>query len=608
MSIVNDGLVLYFDAIDNAVNGVHDGSTTVWVDLSGNRNNGTLHGGTGGENFLHFNGSSWVNCGERNPSKITLEILVKYDEIGGSSSESNSTVGNWQSGGYGIQQKNGLHSANINIGGTWYHLYGSAPKTENIVHLALTYDNSTIKLYENGHKVAETSISGNIKPPSGSTVLSIGSNPDGASFGINGLKGNVYSVRLYERALSAAEIFGNYKYDYGRFIGNNNEILLVQSAENSSNETTSCSLTLENCTVGNTLILAYAIRGNGNNPTLTDGWEKIGGGNVDAASDLVHKLYFAKKKVESTTESITLTQTTTGRIYLVCGEFSGNFNVIMRNDMANIGSGDYKVTANKNNATDIILYGVTSSRYATGGGRGQKCEPNDLTKLQGNDTAERLACWFDNGNGAVSHTFKTAENTGTNYIAIVECVQLISKKSKYLIRNNDIIYTIQNDSLVEVVGDLNAQLFIDNGVDDIPSGTLLMTLSKPELLCWEDTEKDLPKLTATVTATPVGQYITKVIDMSNASISGINNVTVECTGTPWFSCSFDGGITWMEYSGGTWIEVELYGMAKETLISITSDEWYLATSGIDRFIMRVLLRSSSDSLTNLSVNFLNVTT
>ena len=135
-----------------------------------------------------------------------------------------------------------------------------------------------------------------------------------------------------------------------------------------------------------------------------------------------------------------------------------------------------------------------------------------------------------------------------------------------------------------------------------------MTLSKPELLCWEDTEKDLPKLTATVTATPVGQYITKVIDMSNASISGINNVTVECTGTPWFSCSFDGGITWMEYNGGTWIEVELYGMAKETLISITSDEWYLATSGIDRFIMRVLLRSSSDSLTNLSVNFLNVTT
>lgn len=60
MSIVNDGLVLYFDAIDNAVNGVHDGSTTVWVDLSGNGNNGILNGGTWGENFLHFDGRSWV--------------------------------------------------------------------------------------------------------------------------------------------------------------------------------------------------------------------------------------------------------------------------------------------------------------------------------------------------------------------------------------------------------------------------------------------------------------------------------------------------------------------------------------------------------------------
>lgn len=75
------------------------------------------------------------------------------------------------------------------------------------------------------------------------------------------------------------------------------DITLIQQAENSSNGTTSCSLTLENCTVGNTLILAYVIRGSGNNTTLSDGWKKVGGGNVDASDgNLYQKLYFAKRK------------------------------------------------------------------------------------------------------------------------------------------------------------------------------------------------------------------------------------------------------------------------------------------------------------------------
>ena len=401
MSIVNDGLVLYFDAIDNAVNGVHDGSTTVWVDLSGNGNNGTLNGGTWGENFLHFDGRSWVNCGERNPSKITLEVLVKYDEIGGSSVESNSTVGNWESGGYGIQQKNGLHSANINIDGTWYHLYGSAPKTENIVHLALTYDNSTIKLYENGRKVAETSISGNIKSPSRATVLSIGSNPNGTAFGINGLKGNVYSVRLYDRALSADEVFGNYKYDYGRFVLS-------------------------------------------------------------------------------------------------------------------------------------IIY-------------------------------------------------------------------------KYLIRDGSTIYTVQNNSLVEVVGDLNAQLFIDNGVDEIPSGTLLMTLSNPEVLCWTNAEK-LPTLTATVKGIPEPQIVmSKEIDLMDGSIKGINGVTVDCKGDVLFAVSFDKKATWMMHNGTEWVAVsdKLAGMTKTEFEAITAEQWQPKYEASSDMYIRCILFDETQSITTVNIDFIN---
>ena len=380
------------------------------------------------------------------------------------------------------------------------------------------------------------------------------------------------------------------------------DITLIQQAENSSNETTSCSLTLENCTVGNTLILAYAIRGNGNNPTLTDGWEKIGGGNVDADyGNTYHKLYFAKKKIENTTETITLTQTTTGRIYLVCGEFSGNFNVVMRDDMANIGSGDFKVTANKKNTTDVILYGVTSSYYTTG--RLQKCEPNDLTKLQGSDTAERLTCWFDNGNGAVSHTFETAKDTGTNYISIVECVQLIPKKPKYLIRNNDIVYTVQNDSLVEVVGGLNAQLFLDNGVDEIPSGTLLMTLSNPEVLCWTDSDK-VPTLKATVQGVPTGAHavISDHIQVDHPSIYGISSVVSTASDGATFLLSFDGG-AWMKYNDGTWSASDV-GMTAAELMAIPSNAWISVINSAQYMQLKATLEGV-ETVTQVVFNYNN---
>ena len=382
-------------------------------------------------------------------------------------------------------------------------------------------------------------------------------------------------------------------------------ITLIQQAENSSNEVTSCSLTLENCTVGNTLILAYVVRGNGNNPTLTDGWEKVGGGNVDADyGDTYHKLYFAKKKIESTTEAITLTQTTTGRIYIVCGEFSGKFNVVMCDDMANIGSGDYKVTANKGNTDDVILYGVTSSYYS-GTGRLQKCEPNDLTKLQGSDTAERLVCWFDNGNGALSHTFTTVTGSGSNLIAIVECVQL-ADIVKYLIRDGSTIYTVVDNAFVEVQGELNAQLFIDNGVEEIPSGNLLIGLSNPEVLCWKDGDK-VPILKATVQGVPFPQTIQSVdYDMTHSTILGIEKVIAEATDGVLFAVSFDEGATWKIWTGTAWgvLSEQESGMSVEALNGITSEQWN-EVDVTGRYRFWITLSNADDKFKSLVVDYIN---
>ena len=215
---MENNLLIYFDAIDNTGTGTHADDTTTWSDLSGSGNDGTIYGAAWSDRYLLFDGNSWVNCGQQNPRFLTLEAYVKFNAVGGSNEESNAVVGNWQSGGYGIQQKNALHAANININGTWYHVYGTVPSTDRAVHLTVSYDGSVIKFYENGVKVSEQSVSGSIKSPTYNTVLSVGSNPNGASLGISGLSGCVYVIRLYDKALSDAEVLSDYEYDYERYV------------------------------------------------------------------------------------------------------------------------------------------------------------------------------------------------------------------------------------------------------------------------------------------------------------------------------------------------------------------------------------------------------
>lgn len=349
-------------------------------------------------------------------------------------------------------------------------------------------------------------------------------------------------------------------------------ITLVQQAENSSNGVTSCSLTLENCTIGNTLILAYAVLGQGNIPTLSDGWDFIGGGNVVSLTSQSYQcIYFAKKVVENSIETVTLTQENTNIIYMICGEYSGEFSVLIRNDMAKAGTSNFTVTTQKNNDSDVIVYGVSSSAYLSG--RAQSSNPSDLIKLQGNADAERLACWFDNGTGALSHDFTTCVFSG-EYIAIVECVQLLPKTNKYLIRDNTTIYTVSDGALAEVQGTLNADLFTTYGTNEIPSGNLLMTLASPEVLCWKDSDI-VPTLKATVQGTPIGEHdvISDDIRIGHESIFGITSVEATASDGATFSLSFDNG-AYMVYdtSSSAWVASDV-GMSATELVAIPTDAW-----------------------------------
>lgn len=180
-------------------------------------------------------------------------------------------------------------------------------------------------------------------------------------------------------------------------------------------------------------------------------------------------------------------------------------------------------------------------------------------------------------------------------------------QSIYLIRNNDTIYTIQNDALVEVVGDLNAQLFIDNGVEDIPSGTLLMTLSNPEVLCWTDSDI-VPTLTATVKGIPNPQIvISKEIDLMHSSIKGIESVTIECKGDVLFAVSFDKKATWMMHNGTEFVEVSdgLAGMTKTEFEAITTEQWQPKYEASSDMYIRCILLDETQSVTKVDIDFIN---
>lgn len=198
------------------------------------------------------------------------------------------------------------------------------------------------------------------------------------------------------------------------------------------------------------------------------------------------------------------------------------------------------------------------------------------------------------------------KNSSTIYLATTSPVVDLTI-IKYLIRDNSSIYTITDGVLTEVSGTLNAQLFNDYGVDAIPDGTLLMTLSNPEVLCWTDAET-LPTLTATVKGIPQPQVIvSEEINLMNGSIKGIESVNIDCKGEPVFALSFDKKVSWLMHNGTNWIEVldELTGMTKTEFEAITTEQWQTQYEASSDMYIRCTLLDNTQSITSITLNFIN---
>ncbi|MBO6145184.1 MAG: hypothetical protein J6O62_00070 [Bacilli bacterium] len=203
---VQNNLLLYYDALDHG-----DGNST-WDDLSGNGNDGVITNGTFKNNTLSLSGSGSgvvsTNMIDYKPN-MTFEVTL-YPNITGNSYVLDAR----KSDGDGYQP---LHLYSDYRGEIYSKPGGAFTQSmnylsENIHTLSIVYTSSGVTFYKNGAQVSTNNV------PKGVTYtanLFIGRY---ALENTVNFKGNIYSVRVYDKALDINEIRANYTYDAKRYI------------------------------------------------------------------------------------------------------------------------------------------------------------------------------------------------------------------------------------------------------------------------------------------------------------------------------------------------------------------------------------------------------
>lgn len=190
--------------------GFEDGSGPTVTDRSGRGNHGTRSGASWSSSgrygsALSFDGSNdWVSVADASSldlsTGMTVEAWVRPSRLGGW----RTVVVKERSGGivYSLyaDQAAGRPVGQVDIGGERSAVGTASVPTGVWTHLAVTFDGAVVRMYVNGSLVASTPFGGSMAPSSG--ALRIGGNSVWSEW----FAGWIDEVRVYERALSAAEI------------------------------------------------------------------------------------------------------------------------------------------------------------------------------------------------------------------------------------------------------------------------------------------------------------------------------------------------------------------------------------------------------------------
>jgi hypothetical protein len=225
-SIVRDGLVLYLDAANSKS---YPASGTTVFDLSSNQNNGTLVNGVGysGSNLGSFSFDGVDDRGTfispiTSSSPQTYEIWVKAIP--------STTAAN----GFGYILHNNSASTNVGVAymgigyagdilqtreifaffnGAWNNMgTGVIGNTTTVRQIVLTWNGTTQIAYVDGIQRVSRALS--TTPSNFSTTTSFG---DFRNSTTRPIIGDIYSIKIYNRALSASEIKQNFEALRGRY-------------------------------------------------------------------------------------------------------------------------------------------------------------------------------------------------------------------------------------------------------------------------------------------------------------------------------------------------------------------------------------------------------
>ena len=227
LGYVSDGLKVLYDGEYNTPVSAHYNSTKTWYDLSGNGNDGIL------SNINYDSNSGWTNNSvkldgvddyvkigkiDAQNNCITVEIVSKI--ISNQTGKAQYFITNLETGGIGLRKE----TTNVNgviayIGGGYKYIKSNNEVLNNKMYsLSTKYDGENYCLRQNDVTYSEK-IVGDYKNPEKNTIFMIGGNPDGNSMSNTNPLFNieVYSVRIYDRALTNDEINQNYENDKVRF-------------------------------------------------------------------------------------------------------------------------------------------------------------------------------------------------------------------------------------------------------------------------------------------------------------------------------------------------------------------------------------------------------